>query len=63
MGPMTNYELGKMTHQEYEAQASRYWGQEVTQAEKPGQKKVHKLVLALTGISLATILFVQMLPF
>jgi hypothetical protein len=63
MGPITNYELGKMTHHEYEAQASRYWRQDVTREDKPSQKKVHKLVLALSGIALTMVLFAQILPF
>jgi hypothetical protein len=25
-GPILNYRLGRMTHEEYEAEASRYWG-------------------------------------
>lgn len=29
-GPITHYELGKSLHREYEAQASRYWGQDLT---------------------------------
>lgn len=27
-GPMLNYRLGKMTHREYEAEASQYWGRD-----------------------------------
>lgn len=63
MGPITNYELGKMTHREYEAQASRNWGQDVTSEGEPGQRKLSKLVLALTGIALTMVLFAQVLPF
>ena len=62
-GPMTNFELGKMQHREYEAEASRYWGQEVTSKEKPGLAKVYKLALAITGVILTAPLFVQLLPF
>ena len=62
MGPITNYELGKMTHREYEAQVSRYWGQETTSVEKPGPAKVYKLALALTGITLSALLLVHLLP-
>jgi hypothetical protein len=62
MGPITNYELGKMTHREYEAEASRYWGQDATGEEKPGQRKVYKLALALTGVILTALLLVQLLP-
>lgn len=35
-GPMTNYKLGKMTHREYEAEASKYWGQDLAREEEPG---------------------------
>lgn len=61
MGPITNYELGKMTHREYEAEASRYWGQEVSSEEKSGPTKVYKLTLALSGTALAILLLVQSL--
>jgi hypothetical protein len=43
-GPITNFELGKMQHREYEAQASKYWGQNVTQDDKPNLLK--RLILA-----------------
>lgn len=62
MGPITNYELGKMLHREYEAEASRYWGQGMTSEEKSGPAKVYKLALALTGVILMALLFVQLLP-
>jgi hypothetical protein len=62
MGPITNYELGKITHREYEAEASRYWGQESINEEKPGQTKASKLALALTGVILTALLLVQLLP-
>jgi hypothetical protein len=59
---MTNYELGKIMHREYEAEASRYWGQDVTSEEKPSLAKAYKLVLALTGVTLTALLLVQLLP-
>ena len=34
-GPMINYRLGKMTHREYEAEASKYWRQDVARQEMP----------------------------
>ena len=61
-GPMTNYELGKIMHREYEAEASRYWGQEVTSEDKPGPRKVCRLALALIGFTLTGALIVQLLP-
>ena len=63
MGPMTNYELGKMLHHEYEAEASRFWGQDGTREEKPGPARAYKLVFALTSVILTALLFVQLLPF
>jgi hypothetical protein len=63
MGPITNYELGKMTHREYEAEASRYWGQEASSEEKSRPAKAYKLALAVMGIILTGLLFVQLLPF
>ena len=60
-GPITNYELGKIMHREYEAEASRYWGQDVTSEEKPALTKVYKLALALTGVILTMLLLVQLL--
>ena len=62
-GPITNFELGKMQHREYEAEASRYWGQQATSEGKPAQRKVYTLALALTGVTLMVILLVQLLPF
>ena len=61
-GPITNFELGKMQHREYEAEASKYWGQDVTSEEKPGLAKAYKLVLALIGVTLTALLLVQLLP-
>ena len=63
MGPITNYELGKMMHREYEAEASRYWGQDTTREYKPRLSKKYKLALALSGVTVTTVLIVQMLAF
>ena len=62
-GPITNFELGKMQHREYEAQASRYWAQNVTKSDQPIWSKGRKLALALSGATLTTLLIVQMLVF
>ena len=62
MGPITNYELGKMLHREYEAEVSRHWGQQVTNEEKSGPAKVYELVFALTSIILTALLLVRLLP-
>ena len=62
-GPITNHELGKMQHREYEAQASRYWGQNVTKVDQPTWSKGRKLALALGGVSVTVVLLVQLLPF
>ena len=62
-GPITNYELGKMQHREYEAQASRYWGQNLTTGDKPTWSKGRKLALALGGVGMTVVLLVQLLPF
>ena len=63
MGPITNYELGKMLHREYEAEASRYWGQDVTRDDKPSMSKKYKLALALSGVTVTIVLIVQILVF
>ncbi|HXW00763.1 MAG TPA: hypothetical protein VEC93_20275 [Anaerolineae bacterium] len=63
MGPTTNYELGKMTHHEYEAEASRYWGQNTTREDKPRLSKKYKLALALSGVTMTTVLIAQILAF
>ena len=63
MGPITNYELGKRLHREYEAEASRYWGQNVTRGDKLGRAKGRKLALALGGIGMTVVLLIQLLPF
>jgi hypothetical protein len=33
-----SFELAEMQHREYEAQASRYWGQNVTKSERPDRR-------------------------
>jgi hypothetical protein len=59
-GPITNYELGKMQHREYEAEASRYWGQGVSHGKQKSFSRKHKLVLALSSTILAILLIAQM---
>ncbi len=62
--PISNFELGKMTHREYEAEASRYWRQSVTDEEKQsGRMKGAKLAMALGGLSAMVLVLVQLLPF
>lgn len=46
-GPITNYELGKSIHREYEAQASRYWRQDLYSSQR---------LLYLTPLSLYRIM-------
>jgi len=48
-GAIINYELGKSTHREYEAQFSRYWGQEVVRNQEPISTTVRRLALELKG--------------
>jgi hypothetical protein len=62
-GPITNFELGKMQHREYEAEASRYWGQGAPHSEQRTLSRKHKLVLALSGTVVAISLIVQMQVF
>ena len=62
-GPITNFEQGKMQHREYEAQASRYWGQNVTKHDKPTWSKGRKLALAFSGVGVTVVLLIQLLPF
>ena len=50
MNPITNFELGKMQHREYEAEASRYWNQTTHKGEQRSLTPKHKLVLALSSI-------------
>jgi hypothetical protein len=58
-GPMTNVELGKMLHHEYEAEASRYWGQDATTDDKSSFSPQLKLALALSGAISAALMIVQ----
>jgi hypothetical protein len=60
--PITNFELGKMLHREYEAEASRYWGQAQSGEEMVGRSKVYRLGLAFAGAILTVVLLGQMLP-
>jgi hypothetical protein len=62
-GPITNFELGKMHHREYEARASKYWGQGVTNDDKRTLSKDHKLAWALIRAGLSILLIVLMLVF
>lgn len=62
-GPISNFELGKMMHREYEAEASRYWGQDVTCEVKPARVKVTRLAMALSGLSVTAVVLVHLLPF
>jgi hypothetical protein len=56
-GAMTNYELGKSTHREYEAQFSRYWGQHQARDRESisttGRRFALALRSALAGMLLA----------
>jgi hypothetical protein len=52
-GPITNYELGKIKHQEYEREASRYWGQNASRNGQSSLSRRQKLVVALSGTMLA----------
>jgi hypothetical protein len=58
-GPITNFELGKMQHREYEAEASRYWGQDATTDDKSSFSPKLKLALALSGAILTALTIVQ----
>jgi len=44
-GPIINYRLGKMTHREYEAEASRHWGQDRRREDEPGSAQRFEVVL------------------
>lgn len=48
-GPISDYELGKSTHLEYEAQFSRYWGQNLDETKEPRLTTRRRLALALRG--------------
>ena len=60
-GPITNFELGKLRHREYEEEVRPYWTQDGVGYEKPSRSKKYKLVLALSGTGLAILLVAQML--
>jgi hypothetical protein len=62
-GPITNFELGKMQHREYEAWASKYWGQGIAKDDKPILSKGYKLAWSLIGAGLSIYLIVQILAF
>ena len=62
-GPMTDYELGKSLHHEYEAQASRYWGQDLAGDGESVLARGRKLVLALSGATAAILLIAGVLVF
>ena len=62
-GPITNFELGKMRHQEYEAEVSPFWGRNMDGDDNPRASKRVKLILALSGAALAIPLIIQMLVF
>lgn len=62
--PITNFELGKRQHREYEAEASRYWGQgTASDSEQRPLLAKYKLILALSGTIVAVLLLVQMQVF
>ena len=61
-GPITNHELGKAMHREYEAEASQYWRQTGTGEEQSAPARHRKLALVIVGISLAVGLVGQLLP-
>ena len=56
-GAITNYELGKSTHREYEAQFSRYWGQDLTKDGESILTEGRNLARALSGAILGLRLF------
>lgn len=62
-GPITNYELGKSLHREYEAQASRYWGQDLAGDRESILTEGRKLALALSGATAAILLIAGILGF
>jgi hypothetical protein len=55
-GAITNYELGKSTHREYEAQFRRYWGQDLDRDQESVPATGRRLALVLRG-ALADMLF------
>lgn len=48
-GPLSNYRLGKIVHREYEAGASRYWGQDIGRGGESGLVEKAALVLGWSG--------------
>ena len=48
-GPMSDYRLGKTRHHEYEAEASRYWGQDLGRTEGSGLVEKATLLLRWSG--------------
>ena len=60
-GPITNFELGKMQHREYEAEVSPFWGRNEDGDDSPRTSKRVKLVLALSGAAVTILLVVQMI--
>jgi|GEM_PF-2159609 len=61
MGPITNFEFGKMRHREYEAEVSPFWGQNADGDDNSRAAKRVKLVLALSGATLTILLAAQMI--
>jgi hypothetical protein len=61
MDSITIHELGKARHRELEAEASRYWGEPTTGADKPSLSTKLKLALALSNATLAVLLVAKML--
>ena len=63
-GPINyiTFELAEIQHREYGAEASRYWGQNVTKSDQPARLQGRKLALALGGIGMTVVLLVQPLP-
>lgn len=57
--PITNFELGKMQHREYEAEASWFWGTDTSNSERSSLSLKHKLILVLSSILTAILLIVQ----
>jgi hypothetical protein len=62
-GPITNYELGKSTHREYEAQVSGYWGQGLAEDGASTLTEGSKLPLALSSATAVILLIVGILAF
>jgi hypothetical protein len=62
-GPITNYELGKSMHREYELQASRYWGQDLAGEGESILTKGRRLARAPSGVTAVVVLIARMLAF